>query len=189
MVTGAGVGRGAFSVCFFGVAEAVGLARGVGAWASARVSAAIERRVRSESTFCISCYFAETGAPTEGCKHPIAFWILRYLRLTSRGGTRRNPVPRHRSGHCCPWQTRIKKPSTRTSSSTSTIGERQGARRVEANRSRIYFFEPGNYPWLSYRSEEVGIAPPKRDSNLAIVPQSYSYSNSSSYSVPCLIFS
>ena len=58
MVTGAGVGRGAFSVCFFGVAEAVGFPRGVGAWASVKCSAAIERRVRSESTFCISCYFA-----------------------------------------------------------------------------------------------------------------------------------
>jgi hypothetical protein len=70
IVTGAGVGRGAFSDCFFGVAEAVGLARGVGVWASVKGSATIERRVRSESTFCISCYSTETGPPTEGCKHP-----------------------------------------------------------------------------------------------------------------------
>ena len=49
-------------------------------------------------------------------------------------------------------------------------------------------FEPGNCPSLSNRPEEVGIARPKRGSNLAIVPQSYSYSNSSSYSVPSLIF-
>jgi hypothetical protein len=69
MVTGAGVGLGAFLDRFFGVAEAVGLARGVGAWASVNGSAAIERRVRSKSTFCISCYIPETGPPMEGCKH------------------------------------------------------------------------------------------------------------------------
>jgi hypothetical protein len=79
MVTGAGVELGAFLDCFFGVAEAVGLARGVGAWASVDDSAASERRVRSESTFCISCYFTATGPPMEGCKHarqPSGFVIL-----------------------------------------------------------------------------------------------------------------
>ena len=55
MVTGAGVGSVAFLDCFFGVPEAAGLARGVGAWASVNGSAAIERRMKSESTFCIFC--------------------------------------------------------------------------------------------------------------------------------------
>ena len=68
MVTGAGVGLGAFLDCFFGVAKAVGLARGVGAWASVNGSAAIEISVSSESTFCISCYIARTDPPMEGCK-------------------------------------------------------------------------------------------------------------------------
>jgi hypothetical protein len=69
MVTGAGVGLRAFLDCFFGAAEAVGLARGAGVCASVNGSAAIERRVRSESTFCISYYFAEADRPMEGCKH------------------------------------------------------------------------------------------------------------------------
>jgi hypothetical protein len=54
MVTGAGVGPGALLDCFFGMGEAVGLARGVGACASVNGSAEIERRARSGSTFCIS---------------------------------------------------------------------------------------------------------------------------------------
>jgi hypothetical protein len=62
--------------------------------------------------------------------------------------------------------------------------ERGGSRAI----AESFFFEPGICPCLSNRSEKVGIARPKRGSNLAIVPQSYSYSNSSSYSVPSLIF-
>jgi hypothetical protein len=49
-----------------------------------------------------------------------------------------------------------------------------GTRRSEEARGRSQracFFEPGNCPCLSNRSEEVGIARPKRGSNLAIVPQ------------------
>ena len=61
--------------------------------------------------------------------------------------------------------------------------ERGGSRAIAES-----VFEPGNCPSLSNRPEEVGIARPKRGSNLAIVPQSSSYSNSSSYSVPSLIF-
>ena len=53
MVTGAGVGMEAFLDCFFDVADAVGLARGVGAWASVDGIAEIERSVTSKSTFCI----------------------------------------------------------------------------------------------------------------------------------------
>src|ERR1700732_2742338 len=59
--------------------------------------------------------------------------------------------------------------------------ERGGSRAI----AESVFFEPGICPSLSNRSEKVGIARPKRDSNL---PQSHSYSNSSSYSVPSLIF-
>jgi hypothetical protein len=59
--------------------------------------------------------------------------------------------------------------------------ERGGSRAIAES-----VFEPGNCPSLSNRSDKVGIARPKRGSNLAIVPQSSS--NSSSYSVPSLIF-
>jgi hypothetical protein len=63
--------------------------------------------------------------------------------------------------------------------------ERGGSRPIAAE---DIFLSRGIIRVLSCRSEEVGIARPKRVSNLAIVPQSYSYSNSSSYSIPSLIF-
>lgn len=63
MVTGTGVALGAFLDCFF-AAEAAGLPRGEGACASVNDSAAIERRVSSESSLFISRWFAETGPPS-----------------------------------------------------------------------------------------------------------------------------
>jgi hypothetical protein len=77
MVTGVGVGLDASLDRF----EAVALARGVGSWASVNGSSAIEGRVRSKSTFCISWYIRETGPPTEGLR---CLFFLRSLNATER---------------------------------------------------------------------------------------------------------